>query len=205
MPENVYFRQPETQNCLLDILFVYCKINPDVGYRQGMHELLAPILWAVERDAVDVGEGGSGAGRDAVLKMALDSKFIEHDTFTLFGLVMQTAKTFYDPATETRLGKLASRPRGRPVDNESAILIRCRRIFNSLLPRVDPALASHLEDLEISPQVFLMRWIRLIFGREFPFDDLLRVWDLLFAEDPSIELIDYICVAMLLRIRWQRE
>jgi TBC1 domain family protein 5 len=48
------------------------------------------------------------------------------------------------------------------------------------------------------------RWIRLLFGREFPFDDLLRVWDLLFAEDPSLELVDYICIAMLLRIRWQR-
>lgn len=205
MPENVYFRQPQTQNCLLDILFVYCKINPDVGYRQGMHELLAPILWAVERDAVDVGERSSGNGGDEVLKTALDSSFIEHDTFTLFGLVMQTAKTFYDPATEAGLRNATPKPRGRPVESESAIIIRCRRIFGTLLPQVDPALASHLEELEISPQIFLMRWIRLIFGREFPFDDLLRVWDLLFAEDPSIELIDYICVAMLLRIRWQRE
>jgi hypothetical protein len=49
----------------------------------------------------------------------------------------------------------------------------------------------------------IRRWIRLLFGREFPFDDLLALWDKLFAEDPDLELIDMICVSMLLRIRWQ--
>jgi hypothetical protein len=47
------------------------------------------------------------------------------------------------------------------------------------------------------------RWIRLLFGREFPFDALLALWDKLFAEDPDLDLIDMICISMLLRIRWQ--
>lgn len=51
----------------------------------------------------------------------------------------------------------------------------------------------------------LSRWIRLLFGREFPFDQLLTLWDALFAHDPNLELIDLICVAMLLRIRWTRK
>jgi TBC1 domain family protein 5 len=155
MPENVYFRQPATQNMLLDILFVYCKLNPDVGYRQGMHELLAPVLWAVERDSIDIGTTRAVSG-DIVLMSMLDSQYIEHDAFTIFGLVMQTAKTFYDPAAETRLQTPAKAPRGRPAENESAMLVRCRRIFGILLPRVDPALAARLEELEISPQIFLM-------------------------------------------------
>lgn len=46
------------------------------------------------------------------------------------------------------------------------------------------------------------RWIRLLFGREFPLPELLEVWDSLFAADPDLVLVDYICVAMLLRIRW---
>ena len=49
------------------------------------------------------------------------------------------------------------------------------------------------------------RWIRLLYGREFPFEDILALWDTLFAEDPELDLIDLVCVAMLLRIRWQRE
>lgn len=43
-----------------------------------------------------------------------------------------------------------------------------------------------------------------MFGREFPFNDLLGVWDTLFAEDPELDLVDLICVAMLLKIHWQR-
>lgn len=29
------------------------------------------------------------------------------------------------------------------------------------------------------------------------------MWDVVFAVDPTLELVDYVCVAMLLRIRWQ--
>ncbi len=49
------------------------------------------------------------------------------------------------------------------------------------------------------------RWIRLLFGREFDFDQLLLLWDTIFAYDPTLELMDLICVAMLLRIRWTRK
>ena len=41
---------------MLNILFCYAKENLDVGYRQGMHELLAPILFVLHaeiRDDVD--------------------------------------------------------------------------------------------------------------------------------------------------------
>ena len=43
-----------------------------------------------------------------------------------------------------------------------------------------------------------------MFGREFPFEQLMVLWDTMFAFDPSLELVDLICVAMLIRIRWTR-
>ena len=46
------------------------------------------------------------------------------------------------------------------------------------------------------------RWMRLLFGREFAFEDVLVMWDHLFAEGLRPELVDFVCVAMLLRIRW---
>ena len=46
--------------------------------------------------------------------------------------------------------------------------------------------------------------MRLLFGREFPFQDMLMTWDLLFAEGLRLELIEFVCVAMLLRVRWER-
>lgn len=47
--------------------------------------------------------------------------------------------------------------------------------------------------------------MRLLFGREFPFDDVLMMWDLLFAHGIRSDLVDFTCIAMLLRIRWQRK
>ena len=173
---------------LLDVLFIFCKLNPDVGYRQGMHEVLAPILWVVERDAIDLGESSKILGEDALVNAMFDAEHIEHDAFALFGQIMQSAKNFYEQTTVS----------GR----ENPMVARSRRIFNDLLPLVDERLAKHLESIDVVPQVFLMRWIRLLFGREFAFDDMLTVWDVIFAEDTTLEVVDHICLAMLLRIHW---
>jgi TBC1 domain family protein 5 len=45
--------------------------------------------------------------------------------------------------------------------------------------------------------------MRLLFGREFEFQDVLIMWDILFSEGLRPELVEFVCVAMLLRIRWQ--
>ena len=197
MPEYSYFREPTTQSILLDILFTYCKLNRDISYRQGMHEVLAPLLWVVYCDAVDLTQQEKGT--HDLVSMCLDAKFIEHDAFTLFGAVMQTVKTFYE------IGNAYNPVSGGTLTTESPIVERSKRIHENYLQHADPELAEHLTAIEVLPQIFLIRWIRLIFGREFPFEDVLKLWDTLFAEDPALDLVDLISVSMLLRIRWQRK
>ena len=198
MPENLYFREPHTQNILLDILFIYCKLNRDIGYRQGMHEVLAPILWVVSRDAIDSQSlGPDHADLDGLTLASLDNRYVEHDAFTLFGAIMQTVKTFYEMGSNNE-------PATTGLLNNSPIVERSKRIHENYLHHADPELAEHLTAIEILPQIFLIRWVRLLFGREFPFEDVLALWDILFAEDPALDLVDLISVSMLLRIRWQR-
>ena len=196
MPDEPYFRQPSTQALLTDILFVYCKINEDIGYRQGMHEILAPVLWVIENDALSSSTSGSAGD---LMEEVLSSNYIEHDSFTLFSLIMRTAKSFYElgEPEKSSTSNSASPQVASPIEQRS------KRIHEVMLGRLDPELATHLTQIEILPQIFLIRWIRLLFGREFPFEMLLPLWDVLFAEDPDLELIDFVCVAMLLRIRWQ--
>ncbi|MCJ1377915.1 hypothetical protein MMC17_001011 [Xylographa soralifera] len=200
MPENLYFREPTTQTILLDILFIFCKLNADTGYRQGMHEVLAPILWVVSRDAVDPStlpeQDSKTSESDDPVRQALDNSFIEHDAFTLFCIIMQTVKTFYEMGSTTHQTAAG-------VTSSSPIVERSKRIHEDYLRRVDPELTKHLTTIEILPQIFVIRWIRLLFGREFPFNDVLSLWDVLFAEDAALELVDFVCLAMLLRVRWQ--
>jgi TBC1 domain family member 5 len=156
MPEEPYFRQPETQRMLLDILFVWCKMNQDVGYRQGMHELVAPILWVVEKDALDpIYEKDLNKGDDELMSTTLNASYIEHDVFTIFSLLMQSAKAFYE------LGEADKRSSAIPglANNQngaSPIVERSKRIHEVYLARLDPELADHLTTIEVLPQIFLM-------------------------------------------------
>ena len=190
MQDNFFFREPESQKKLLDILFIYSKLNPDTGYRQGMHELLAPLLWVVNQDSLDQAtiaaidkkqEGGEFMGD------VLDRRFVEHDSFNLFCAVMQTAKSFYEVGDNK---------------DSSPIVKMSKHIHDDLLATFDPELALHLQVVGVLPQIYAIRWIRLLFGREFEFKEVLRIWDILFAESLRAEIIDLTCVAMLLRVRW---
>jgi len=156
MPEEQYFRRSETQRILLDILFIFCKINQDVGYRQGMHELLAPILWVLEQDAIEiVDSSGSEKAKDHVLMNNLNANFIEHDAFTIFSLLMQPAKSFYELGEPDRRASTASRP-GDSQNGTSPIVARSKRIHEVYLATLDPELADHLTAIEVLPQIFLM-------------------------------------------------
>ena len=144
MQDNYFFREPATQKRLLDILFIYAKLNPDIGYRQGMHELLAPILWVIHQDAVDLmgvlSIDKKAEGIDFMIEV-LDGKFVEHDAFNLFCAVMQTAKAFYEIG-ENR--------------DSSPIIARSKRIHEEILNAVDPDLALHLTVVGILPQIYSM-------------------------------------------------
>ncbi|KAL4808907.1 rab-GTPase-TBC domain-containing protein [Aspergillus unguis] len=197
LQENYFFHEPATKAKMIDILFIYSKLNPDLGYRQGMHELLAPILWVVDRDAIEPKSReeskASGQDIDSMFQL-LDSEFIEHDTFSLFCSVMQSTRVYYEHNTHrSSSGQADTVP----------IVLQCEHIHHDLLAATDMELANHLQSLDILPQIFLTRWMRLLFGREFPFQDMLVIWDHLFAEGLRLELIDFVCVAMILRIRWQ--
>ncbi|KAL4780775.1 rab-GTPase-TBC domain-containing protein [Aspergillus varians] len=197
LQENYFFHEPATKAKMIDILFIYSKLNPDLGYRQGMHELLAPILWVIDRDAIEpeslVEFMSTGQDDDLMLQL-LNPEYIEHDAFSLFCSVMQSTRVYYEHNTHRSANGQA---------DAIPIVLQCERIHNDLLMATDLELADYLQALDVLPQIFLTRWMRLLFGREFPFQDMLAIWDLLFAESLRLELIDFICVAMLLRIRWQ--
>jgi len=143
---------------MLDILFIFCKINQDVGYRQGMHEILAPILWVVEHDAIDYGYDGdrSSSQTHEVMRQVLDPAYIEHDAFTILSLVMRTAKSFYELGEPDKRSNTQSNGLGTPQSGASPIVERSKRIHEVYLARLDPALAQHISDIEVLPQIFLM-------------------------------------------------
>lgn len=155
MPEEPFFRQPRIQTIMLDVLFIFCRLNQDVGYRQGMHEILAPILWVVEEDAIDpvMHPKTWSPSTHPIMRQTLDHKFIEHDAFTLFSQIMRSAKPFYELGEPD---KRSGPGGGSPEIGASPIVERSMRIHETYLACLDPELANHLTVIEVLPQIFLM-------------------------------------------------
>ena len=82
-------------------------------------------------------------------------------------------------------GRPASRelqmPDAMPAEKRSPLLLKCAHIQDTLLRRADPQLHGVLAEKEVQPQLYLLRWLRLLFGREFHLADSMLVWDALFA------------------------
>lgn len=147
LPDEPFYHEERVQAMILDILFMYCKLNPNSGgYRQGMHELLAPIVWVVAQDAVDPATATTHDPTDAVIAEMLDPVFVEHDAFALFSKVMESAGTFYEVESYSKSKE----------QQRNTIVERSKYIHEVALMKIDQELANHLRNIEVLPQIFLM-------------------------------------------------
>uniref|UniRef100_A0A3Q3XDU2 TBC1 domain family member 5 n=1 Tax=Mola mola TaxID=94237 RepID=A0A3Q3XDU2_MOLML len=206
-PEIRYFQDDDVRSKLTDILFCYARENEQLLYKQGMHELLAPIVFVLHCDHQAFQHASETASPSEEMKCLLNPAYLEHDAYAMFSQLMETAEPWFSSfEREVRKGKeemLTSIPFSRPQDSgpSVAIVTKVNRIQDQLVKKHDVELHMHLNRLEIAPQIYGIRWVRLLFGREFPLQDLLVVWDALFADSITLDLVDYIFVAMLLYIR----
>lgn len=195
-PDTEYFRNARVQEISLNILQVWTKLNGDIGYRQGMHELLAPLLLVLDRESIPASAAHQN-NASGIMYETLSRDYLEHDTWALFSAFMSQAKSWYDQTPSIDVS-------GQPKNKVQPVIAQINRLQNGLLPSADPQLHQHLSSLGIEPQLWALRWIRCLFGREFELADTLRLWDgifSVFAQDHSLKIVDYVCLALLERMR----
>ncbi|XP_062352173.1 TBC1 domain family member 5 [Cinclus cinclus] len=206
-PEMQYFQQENVRKILTDVLFCYARENEQLLYKQGMHELLAPIVFILHCDHQAFSHASEAAQPSEEMKVLLNPEYLEHDAYAMFTRLMKTAEhwfsAFEHDSQKEKDVMATPTPFARPQDlgPSIAIVAKVNQIQDHLLKKHDIELYMHLNRLEIAPQIYGLRWVRLLFGREFPLQDLLVVWDALFADSITLNLVDYIFVAMLLYIR----
>jgi len=201
-PEYTYFQQQWVKDMMMEILFIYSRENPDVSYKQGMHELLAPIIYLLDQEKMAPQEG-------SILSQFMNQNYIENDAYILFERLMKTTGSWFANNNNNNNSNNCDHNKDHNKDNnhshkkhsDTPILYKCQHIYHTLLKSKDPGLYSYITSLKIEPQLFLLRWIRLLFGREFHLHETLTLWDAIFAYDKAFSLIDYISVSMLMVIR----
>nr|XP_043623308.1 TBC1 domain family member 5-like isoform X2 [Erigeron canadensis] len=222
-----YFQAPGCQGVLRRVLLLWCIRHPNYGYRQGMHELLAPLLFVLQADLECLSEVrrlyqdyftdnfdglsfnesdlekvsdniqtdnvkvndfkdldpkiqtiisfSDAYGAEGELGIVLSEKFMEHDAYSMFDALMSgdggavAMASFFSHSPSPHNGL-------PPVIEASSALYH-------LLSIVDLSLYTHLVELGVEPQYFALRWLRVLFGREFALKCLLIVWDEIFALD----------------------
>ncbi|XP_073984518.1 TBC1 domain family member 5 isoform X2 [Rhodnius prolixus] len=181
-----FFRGEIVQEAMINILFCYARENPTMCYRQGMHEVLAPVLFVVHCD-------------QQAFVHAQEQGYIR----TLFRRIMNAIEGSYliSNLEPTSTGHFPACSFAMSSSNENQVIAQLNWIKERLLAPTDPQLHNHLEKFDIPLPLFGIRWLRLLFGREFPLQDLLVLWDAIFADNKSFDLVNYIVVAMLVAIR----
>ncbi|XP_078443298.1 uncharacterized protein LOC144712836 [Wolffia australiana] len=237
--EGSFFQNQPCQAMLRRILLSWCLQHPEYGYRQGMHELMAPFIYVLnedvqllsqvrrqyedhfndefdgrsfkyktrknsawdEREVEEEEEGpqelsngtelddqtrdtillNDAYGAEGELGIVLSERFMEHDTYCMFDALMKGAQgvvaiaDFFSPYPLTGSSSGLS-----PVIEASSAVYQ-------LLSAVDSVLHCHLQDLGVEPQYFALRWLRVLFGREFKLQDLLIIWDEIFSSSNGQE------------------
>lgn len=187
---STYFKDQELRTVIMqDCLRVF----PEQPWFQGQEQQAilqdCLFLWSKENAAISYKQGMHELAGIIVWVTMHDSTYVPEnvlcDTYLLFEALLRSAKDFYATSSS----------------GSSAILNRIETLHTGTLQTVDQELWSRLRDLNIEPQLYCMKWLRLIFSREFPFEDVLVLWDHVFAADPSLKIVDYVCCAMIMRIR----
>lgn len=143
------------QSLLTTILYIHASLHPLVGYRQGMHELLAPLLYAVDFDSLDPTPSFPSDVSPDQLAEVCDREWVAADAHALFEAVMSKIGVWYE---WQELPKPLS-PAGGQIDLKpyvAPIVSTCREIYDQYLKTCDPTLWSALQRSQIEPQIYGM-------------------------------------------------
>ncbi|KAH8966914.1 hypothetical protein BDL97_03G051800 [Sphagnum fallax] len=139
---------------LRNILVTYSFYNFDLGYCQGMSDLLSPILYVMED---------------------------ESEAFWCFAALMERmAPNFHRDQNGMHSQLLA---------------------ISKLVQLLDNPLHDYFKQNECLNYFFCFRWILIHFKREFDYDNVLRLWEVLWSNYLSEHFHLYMCVALLKRHR----
>jgi Rab-GTPase-TBC domain len=184
------------------VLFTYTCHHPEPGYRQGMHEVAAFILRAYEVDygripevfsdesSTEKCDGNSRELPNALLPVA---SMVYSILVSLLAAILPT----YDSSGPS--GPLAATPHGQPLPQISRNVVSLVQQYDNTDQLVAaslsadpnhqygarrvPNLITILTEINTPPQLFLMRWLRLLFSREMkvPATQVLSLWDYCFS------------------------
>ena len=225
------FLQNKIKNILANVLYIWSKENQAISYRQGMNELLA-ILYLVfypyyfpctrkpkntKNDIIEFLKDIELYKEDIYIFFH-DEEEIQSDLFFTFEALMKKGMSnLFDPKIlqkddpEYKMYEIFPQMWKDDSDENKPTYVfrRCSLLIKEKLKSLDNDLYSHFKRIDLNCGVFLQRWLRCIFCREFSLEDVYIIWDIILCDDYinennqkySFIYMEYICIAMIFKIR----
>ncbi|XP_017274792.1 TBC1 domain family member 17 [Kryptolebias marmoratus] len=136
---NTFFSGNDNPGLTLlhDVLMTYCMYNFDLGYVQGMSDLLSPILFVTQNEV---------------------------ESFWCLTGFMELVHQNFEESQEAMKKQLCQ--------------------LSILLKALDPELCDFLDSQDSGSLCFCFRWLLIWFKREFSFEDILTLWEVLWTRLP---------------------
>ncbi|XP_054908055.1 TBC1 domain family member 17 [Poeciliopsis prolifica] len=136
---NTFFSGNDNPGLTLlhDVLMTYCMYNFDLGYVQGMSDLLSPILFVTQNEV---------------------------ESFWCLTGFMDLVHQNFEESQEAMKQQLLQ--------------------LSILLKALDPELCDFLDSQDSGSLCFCFRWLLIWFKREFSFEDILILWEVLWTQLP---------------------
>lgn len=136
---NTFFSGNDNPGLTLlhDVLMTYCMFNFDLGYVQGMSDLLSPVLFVTQNEV---------------------------ESFWCLVGFMELLHQNFEESQEAMKQQLLQ--------------------LSVLLKALDPELCDFLDSQDSGSLCFCFRWLLIWFKREFPFEDILLLWEVLWTRLP---------------------
>lgn len=149
---NKFYEGEDNPGLILlhDILMTYCMYDFDLGYVQGMSDLLSPVLYVMENEV---------------------------DAFWCFVSYMDQMHQNFEEQMQGMKRQLIQ--------------------LSTLLRLLDSGFCSYLESQDSGYLYFCFRWLLIRFKREFSFQDILRLWEVMWTELPCQNFHLLLCCAIL--------
>jgi len=225
------FLQNKIRNILANVLYIWSKENSDISYRQGMNELLA-IIYLVFYPYYFPSTRKPKYTKNDILECLKDIELYKEDIYLFFhdedeiqsdlfftfeALMKKGMANLFNPLVLQKddpgykLYEIFPQMWKDDSDQDKPTYVyrRCSLLVKEKLKSLDNDLYSHFKRIDLNCGVFLQRWLRCIFCREFKLDDVYLIWDIVFHNDYvnerterySFIFMEYICIAMIFKIR----
>ncbi|KAL4467879.1 hypothetical protein ABPG74_013214 [Tetrahymena malaccensis] len=175
------YKAPVIQNMLKRILVVWGLRHPACGYVQGINEIATPFILVFLSQYIQLDSKLNypiPEGLDNISEQVMQE--IEADTYWCMAKILDKIQDNYtngQPGIKRSLDKIGQ-----------------------IVQKIDPALANHFKNERVEYVQFSFRWILCLLIREFPIQQVFRIFDTYLADDKGFAVLHvYMCAALILK------